>query len=167
MNSQPDTTKLPYRQGVNAFVIDGQGNFLLVQKQSYGEHQWDIPGGGLDEGEALEKGILRELEEELGTQKFKILAKSPHVDRYEWPKEARERGHKKHSIWWRGQEKYQYLVKFSGKKEEIKPQEEEIRLIKWVPYEQLEEHMIFDGQWDSAKEALESFRTEGLLSKTP
>jgi hypothetical protein len=39
---------LPYRQGVNAYVIDSANNFLLVHKQNYAEGQWDVPGGGLD-----------------------------------------------------------------------------------------------------------------------
>ena len=155
--------RFPYRQGVKAFVIDTQGNFLLVQKQSYGKNQWNIPGGGLEDGETIEKGILRELEEELGTHDFKILAKSPHVDRYEWPEKAQEKGHKKQGKWWRGQENHQYLVEFSGKKEKIKLQEEEIRVIKWVPYRQLKLHMVFDGQWNNARETLEDFKNKGLL----
>ncbi|MBU1017360.1 NUDIX domain-containing protein [Patescibacteria group bacterium] len=140
-----NTKNLPYRKGVNAYVIDSQNNFLLVQKKSYGENQWDVSGGGLEEGESMEIGILRELEEELGTHKFKILAKSSKIDKYEWPKEARENGYRKHGKWWRGQKKYQFLVKFIGSKNELKAQKEEIRLIKWVPYEQLEDTLYSGG----------------------
>ncbi len=155
------TENLPYRKGVNAYVIDNHNSFLLVQKQSYGNGQWDIPGGGLDDGESMETGILRELEEELGTRKFRILAKSSKIDKYKWPKEVQEEGYRKHGKWWQGQKKYQYLVKFLGNKNEIKACEKEIRLIKWVPYAQLKAHMVFEGQWDNAKETLEDFRDNG------
>jgi len=40
----------PYRQGIHAIVLDKDNNILLVQKQGYGENQWDFPGGGVDEG---------------------------------------------------------------------------------------------------------------------
>ena len=60
----------PYRKGVNAVVVDSNNNFLIVQKQAYGDNQWDFPGGGLDDDETLEIGILRELKEELGTDNF-------------------------------------------------------------------------------------------------
>ncbi len=144
-----------YREGANAIVIDKDNNFMLVQKQNYGKGQWDFPGGGLEENEDPRTGVLRELEEELGTKDFKIIKKSPYINQFEWPKEAREHGFKKHGNWWKGQKKYQFIVKFTGNKKDITFQKEEIRKIKWVPYNELEKHLVFENQWNKANKAIE------------
>lgn len=145
---------LPYRQGVHAIVLDEENNIILVQKQSYGDNQWDFPGGGVDEGEEPKGAVLRELEEELGSKSFEIIKESPFIDKFEWPKEAQQRGFDKHGKWWRGQEKHQFITRFNGNKEEIIIQNEEIRKIAWVPYSELENYLVFEGQWENAKKVL-------------
>lgn len=150
----PEIEIMPYRQGVNAFVVDADNNFLLVNKQTYSESQWDVPGGGLEKGETLEEGLLRELEEELGTNKFIILKECSLINKFEWPLESQELGFKLYSAWYRGQEKHQFLVRFIGNKEDIKMQEAEIKQIKWVPYSELQNHLLFKNQWETAKAAL-------------
>lgn len=147
----------PYRKGANAFVLDKNNLFLLVQKQTYDKNQWDIPGGGIDNDENPESCILRELKEELGSTDFKIIKKSPFNDKYEWPKKAQEHGFTKYGKWWKGQEKYQFIVRFTGKKNSLILQETEIRKIKWVAYSELKKHLIFNGQWENAKKVLENF----------
>lgn len=101
--------------------------------------------------------MLRELEEELGTIKFNILKESKVINRFEWPKESQDYAIKKYGVHWRGQEKYQFLVSFTGKKEEMVIQESEISKIKWVPYSRLESHMVFKNQWEIAKATLRDF----------
>jgi putative (di)nucleoside polyphosphate hydrolase len=145
----------PYRKGVNAVVIDKDNNFLIVQKNSYGDNQWDFPGGGLDEGELPDKGILRELSEELGSSSFEIIKVSPIRLKFEWPQEAIDLAFKKHGKIWRGQEKFQFIVRFTGINSDLKIQEEELRRIKWVKYSELQDHLIFEGQWDNAKLVIE------------
>src|SRR3989339_2148831 len=120
---------LPYRKGASAVVIDSNNLFLIVQKQSYGDNQWEFLGGGLEENEEPSTGILRELSEELGSSDFEIIKISPYRDTFEWPKEAQERGFAKHGKWWRGQEKYQFIVRFTGNKDSLHLQEEEIRKV--------------------------------------
>lgn len=144
----------PYRQGVNAIVVDSQDNFLLVQKNSYDDTQWDFPGRGLDEGESLEEGILRELHEELGTDKFEIIKLSPLIIKFDWPQSAIDHGYQKHGKWWRGQEKHQFIVRFLGERSEIVFQQEELRQVKWVSYEKLKDPLIFPGQWENAERVL-------------
>lgn len=148
-------TDYPYRQGVNGIIIDNENNFLLVQKTSYDFNQWEFPGGGLEDGENPEKGLLRELKEELGSDNFEIIKESPIVLRFEWPEEAQERGFAYHGKWWRGQEKRRYILRFNGNKDEFKLQEDEIRYAKWVPYTELDKHLVFEGQWEDAKKVLE------------
>lgn len=67
---------LGYRDKSLGIIIDKDKNFLLVQLHSYSENDWNFPGGGIEQGEEPEKALLRGLGEELGTDKFKIVAKS-------------------------------------------------------------------------------------------
>lgn len=153
---------LPYRKGVSALVIS-ERKFLLIQKPGYGEGQWDLPGGGVDEKETLEKAMLRELKEELGTTEFEILGKSDVVDRYDWPEETKKHAYEKSGKWWQGTEKHQFLVKYPGDKKDINLQKEEIKQLKWVSQDQLEKHLVFEGQWKTVNEALEDLKAKGLL----
>ena len=146
----------PYRKGVNAVVIDSNNKFLIVQKKNYGDNQWDFPGGGLDDNEKLETGILRELKEELGSDDFVIVSQSPINIKFEWPQEAIEAGYRKHGKHWRGQEKYQFIIKFTGVTSDFKLQEDEIKRIKWVKYSELKDHLVFEGQWENAKLVIEN-----------
>jgi len=155
-------SKYPYRKGANAFVVLGN-EFLIVQKSNYGDNQWDVPGGGIDEGESVEEGMIRELTEELGTDKFEVLGQSDIVNRYDWPDEVIQQSFRKKGKWYGGQDKYQFLVKFTGNKEDIKFQKDEIKKIKWITEEELKDHLVFEGQWENAKKVLNNFRARGLL----
>jgi len=154
MNQNIDIEKLNYRNGVNGIVVDKDNNFLLVQKLSYGDNQWDFPGGGLEEGEDGKGALLRELQEELGTNKFEIIKKSKYVNKFEWPLEVIKRTFAKKGKTYRGQQKVQFLVKFIGSKDEIKKQDEELKQIKWVKYKDLKKHLIFENQWQNAERVI-------------
>ncbi len=155
MEKQSPSANFPYRQGVNAIVVDLDNDFLIVQKNSYKKNEWDFPGGGLEDGENPEQGILRELHEELGSTDFQIVKQSPIIIKFDWPQENIDLGFRKYGKWWRGQEKLQFIVRFTGDKEELDMQEDELRSIKWVKYSELQEHLVFDGQWHNCKMVLQ------------
>ncbi len=63
----PDITSLENpmftRKAARAIVLNGE-NILLLYTKRY--HDYTLPGGGIDEGEELVQGLIRELEEETG-----------------------------------------------------------------------------------------------------
>jgi putative (di)nucleoside polyphosphate hydrolase len=152
-----EASVLNYRDKSLGIVIDKNKNFLLVQLESYGENDWNFPGGGIEEGETPEEALLRELWEELGNKEFKILSKSKKQIKYDWPnfiivKDIKKREGKT----FRGQRQNIFLVEFAGKKDEIKPDPKEIKKIKWVTKEELKKHLNFASQ----KELIDSVMNE-------
>lgn len=142
-----ETNSLDYRNKSLGIVINKDKEFLLVQLHSYGENDWNFSGGGIEDGETPEQALLRELWEELGSKKFKIIAKSKKQIEYDWPefiiaKDLRKRKDKTY----RGQRQNIFLVEFTGHKSDIKIDPKEIVKIKWVKREELQNHFNFPSQ---------------------
>lgn len=51
--------------GAAAIILNDEGCVLLV-KQSYGQLNWELPGGGAEAGESIVETALREVREETG-----------------------------------------------------------------------------------------------------
>lgn len=47
-------------------VIVHEGNILLSHWNEHGRSGWSLPGGGVEAGETVQEGALREIEEETG-----------------------------------------------------------------------------------------------------
>lgn len=71
-------TKLE-REAVRAIALKGESILLLYTKRY---NDYSLPGGGLDAGESLEDGLVRELEEETGAQGIQILKNLGHLEEY-------------------------------------------------------------------------------------
>ena len=114
-----------YRQNVAAVVINHDKKVLVCKRNVPQEH-WQFPQGGVDEPESEEQGLLRELQEELGSTKFSLLYKSKHLYRFEWPKnQLRNDG-------LIGQEQRYYLVLFWGIDSEINLEQRSLTDFKWI-----------------------------------
>jgi len=150
--------ELTYRQSTSAVILDKLGRILIVQKNSYKNNEWSIPGGGIEEGETPEITIIRELYEELGSEKFEIVKTARQTDRYEWPDELINERIAKNKPPFRGQEITQFLVKFLGEDEDLKPEVEEIRVIKWVFPKELSSYLIFPNQMQKMEILLDEFK---------
>ena len=127
---------LPYRNNICCITFK-QNKFLLVQNCDWPKNWWKFPQGGINDGETLEVAALRELQEELGNDKFKIINKSKHTNQYDWNDESLKlAGYK-----WQGQIQSYLLVEFLGEDIDVKLNPEETKQYKWVTLDNLWENI--------------------------
>lgn len=146
--------KLPYRQGAVGMVINSGGEFLIAQLTAYKEDQWRFPGGGMDPGETPEQTALRELREELRSDKFEVITPSRHKNRFEWPNESIVLRFRSRGEIYRGQEQHHVLMRFTGGEDELVIDPNEVRRVAWVKREDLPKYFIFPGQMEFVDEVL-------------
>ena len=151
---------LTYRRAVTGIIIDSQYNFLIVQNIRYSHKDWKFSGGGIEMDESPEEALLRELEEELGTENFTILEKSNFIEKYKWPKAIVQRSLESRGITFKGQSVIQFLVKYTSNKQDIKFDHNELRAIKWVKYSELKKHFHFPNQMRLTNKTLRAFKTK-------
>ena len=144
----------PFREGVNAIIIDRDNKFLLVQKKIYKENEWNFPGGGREEGETLEQNLFRELKEELNANPhdFEIIEISSHRTKYDYPPEMAS---KLHGGKYRGQYFEKVALRFIGDKKKLVFSPKEIRAHKWVKAGELVNHLVFPHQYRDYKRIID------------
>ncbi len=73
-----------YRPNVAAIIVRPNGLVLAGRRQGIPD-AWQLPQGGIEEGEDAETAVLREAEEETGLVDLTIVARTPDWIYYEWP----------------------------------------------------------------------------------
>lgn len=76
-----------YRPCVGIMLFNRQGH-AFIGKRFESDSYWQMPQGGVDDGEELEQAALRELLEEVGTNKVKVITKSKDWIYYNLPEEV-------------------------------------------------------------------------------
>ncbi len=118
---------LPYRKYVAAIIFRRTKQIslflLLHRKQNW--RGWEYVKGGLLPGESAIKGLKREIFEETGAKKIKVIAKLPFRITYKWPK-AFQKDNKK----WVGAVQQIYVVEILNSR--IKIDRKEHSSYKWV-----------------------------------
>jgi putative (di)nucleoside polyphosphate hydrolase len=111
-------------------LLNHDGNVFVGRRidMPAGLAAWQMPQGGIDPGETPRGAALRELEEEVGTDKAEILAESRGWFRYDVPPEiargiADARGYPG-GLWggrFRGQRQKWFAMRFTGSDSDIDP----------------------------------------------
>ncbi|MCY7294273.1 RNA pyrophosphohydrolase [Alteromonas sp. a30] len=75
-----------FRANVGIIICNQQGQLFWARR--YGQHSWQFPQGGIDDGETPEQAMFRELHEEVGLRanQVKILKATKNWVRYRLPK---------------------------------------------------------------------------------
>jgi putative (di)nucleoside polyphosphate hydrolase len=114
---------LPYRRCVGVMVLNHEGlvwagHRLAVGNSEYdGSPQlWQMPQGGIDEGEDPLEAAYRELYEETGIRSISLLAEAPRWINYDLPEHLIGIGLKGK---YRGQTQRWYAFRFEGDESEI------------------------------------------------
>jgi putative (di)nucleoside polyphosphate hydrolase len=122
-----------YRRGAGIMLLNSDGRVFVAARIDNPDDAWQMPQGGLDEGEQPWPGILRELEEETGIRPALVekIAEHPELLRYDLPDELRGK------MWqgrWIGQVQHWFLARFLGSDSDIDLDTEhpEFRDWKWV-----------------------------------
>lgn len=117
-----DRSKLGYRPCVGAMVLNGEGLIWIGHRfDAPGEAEgrgswWQMPQGGLDEGEPYETALFRELQEETGISSVSMLNELGGPYLYDLP------DHLIGKVWngkYRGQTQRWFAVRFTGAESEI------------------------------------------------
>jgi putative (di)nucleoside polyphosphate hydrolase len=114
--SDPDKNAKPYRRGVGIMLLDSQGR-IWVGRRIDTPGAWQMPQGGIDKNETPRAAAIRELHEEVGSDKAEILAETKEWLTYELP------GDLHLQAWggrYRGQAQKWFAMRFLGKDSDIK-----------------------------------------------
>jgi putative (di)nucleoside polyphosphate hydrolase len=133
-----DATTLPYRPCAGIMLLNAQRQVFVGQRLDSQLDAWQMPQGGIDEGEDAETAAFRELTEETGIAPHlaKLIARSAREHLYDLP------DHMLGKIWkgkYRGQRQTWFLMHFLGTDSDINiaTAHEEFRAWRWAAPEQL------------------------------
>jgi putative (di)nucleoside polyphosphate hydrolase len=137
-----DVQKLPFRIGVGIIVLNNKNQVFVGKRKDNPGHNWQMPQGGIDEGEDFISAMKRELMEETSIKNIKILKELEHLYQYDLPKNLVG------IIWkgkFRGQKQKWFITRFLGKDTEInlKTKHPEFIEWKWIEPEKLPEVIVY------------------------
>lgn len=124
---------LPYRPCVGLCIFNSDGK-VFVGERLDSAGAWQMPQGGIDNGEDIETAAMREMLEEIGTAKADIIRIHGQTLKYDIPEDVRAR-----LPWGRdyaGQEQTWVALRFTGAESDIRLdawEHPEFRRYQWVP----------------------------------
>jgi len=140
MSKAKDTTltpamiaALPYRPCVGITLFNRSGQVFVAQRIDNPGPAWQMPQGGIDDGEDPVAAAWREMEEEIGTAKATLLGESRDWLKYDLPVDLVPK------IWkgrFRGQRQKWFAFRFEGADRDINiaTKHPEFSTWKWVDF---------------------------------
>jgi len=125
-NVNPET--LPYRPAAGMVLLNREGLVFVGKRIDQTQEAWQMPQGGIDNGEDPKTAALRELEEEIGTRNVAVLREHPDWLLYDLPP------HLVGVVWegkYRGQRLKWMAMRFLGNDREINVATEHAEFSEW------------------------------------
>ena len=134
-------SELPLRSGVGIIVLNKDNKVFVAKRIDNPKNFWQMPQGGVDEGENFLNAAYRELEEETSIKNVELIKELDGMITYELP--DRLLG----IIWkgkYRGQKQKWFLMRFTGEEQEIniKTRNPEFLDWKWIELDQITEVVV-------------------------
>ena len=148
---------LPLRSGVGIIVLNKKNKIFVAKRIDNPKNFWQMPQGGIDEGEDYLSAAYRELEEETSITKVELIKELDGFITYLLP------DHLLGIIWkgkYKGQKQKWFIMKFIGEDKEINIQTKKPEFLewKWIELETLTE-VVVDFKLHVYKELKEKIRT--------
>lgn len=152
---------LPYRPCVGILLINRQGLVWVGKRTEGGGDEdvptfpWQLPQGGIDKGETPQDAVMRELWEEVGTQKAEIVHEAAEWFYYDLPPEVLAR---KRKNTWGGQKQKYFGLKFLGKDSDVDLEVHHPEFVdwRWAKLEEIPE-LIVPFKRDVYEQVVEEF----------
>ena len=131
-----DNKKLPMRNGVGVILLNNKDQVFVGKRIDNSGDKWQMPQGGVEDGEDFISAMKRELYEETSIESIKIIKAISQTYQYELPKNLIG------LIWkgkFRGQKQKWFIAKFIGNENEINLNTEHPEFIqcKWIEIDML------------------------------
>ena len=120
--------KLPYRNGVGIVVLNNENKIFVAKRIDNPKNFWQMPQGGVDEGENYYDAALRELKEETSIVSVELIQEIEKKLTYILPDELI-------GIIWKGKFKGQtqkwFVMRFIGNDSEININTKKPEFLEW------------------------------------
>lgn len=119
---------LPLRNGVGIIVLNKENKILVAKRIDNSKNFWQMPQGGVDEGEDFLSAAYRELEEETSIKNVELIKELDGMLTYELP------AHLLGKIWkgkYRGQKQKWFIMRFLGNDDDINLKTDKPEFLEW------------------------------------
>ena len=120
--------QLPLRIGVGVILLNEKNEIFVGKRKDNPGDKWQMPQGGVDEGEDYIAAMRRELLEETSIQNIEIIKEIDKIYQYELPENLIG------IIWkgkYRGQKQKWFITRFLGEEKEINLNTKHAEFIDW------------------------------------
>tara|TARA_Y100001970_G_C14169973_1_gene823569 strand:- start:1071 stop:1547 length:477 start_codon:yes stop_codon:yes gene_type:complete len=127
---------LPLRNGVGIILLNEENKVFVAKRIDNPKNYWQMPQGGVDDGESFLNAAYRELEEETSIKNVELIKEIDGSITYELP------DHLLGIVWkgkYKGQKQKWFIMKYLGKDTDIniKTKKPEFLEWKWIEIDDL------------------------------